>query len=254
MLEAKFNYSWFRGNPIVKGRMKNLKPWMQWHEGTTALARVLGKGTGASPILIDHVIQGTFATSAKYLTAVIDNTALYFTEPSKRRREGPARRKAWGVIPVENPLLGIPFRGWLRTGPQRYNRFTEDFYEYLEQSTSAMASFTNLMGARGDIGDLEKLIDDEYLWLMTHKALTDVAESTKLITGEIERLRSPQLNKRSKEERRRLIDQLTKRNNELVRKAVEAMNELRYNPEQWERGKKAAQKQVRSVVRKVRRG
>jgi hypothetical protein len=72
LAEAKANYSVFTQREIISGNMKDISPEFQVGPGTTKTAEFIGKQTGLSPIMIDHVYKGYTGTIGGYAADLLD--------------------------------------------------------------------------------------------------------------------------------------------------------------------------------------
>ncbi len=77
MMEMRMNYSTFSGGPIVPQRLQGLPAQMQFTNTTSGLARAVGEsaasvGLEVSPIMVDHLIRGHFASLGGLSTDAID--------------------------------------------------------------------------------------------------------------------------------------------------------------------------------------
>ena len=57
-VEAKLGKSFFTGRDILSAQEKGLLPEYQFRENTSEMAKALGKATGVSPIMLEHLVQG----------------------------------------------------------------------------------------------------------------------------------------------------------------------------------------------------
>jgi hypothetical protein len=71
-IEAKTNYSMFTQREIISGNMKDIAPEFQVGPSTTKTAEFIGKQTGLSPIMIDHVYRGYTGTIGSYASDLLD--------------------------------------------------------------------------------------------------------------------------------------------------------------------------------------
>jgi hypothetical protein len=71
--EARTNYSFFTGRPIVGQGMEGVAPEYQVGPSTTKIAQSIGNSLGVSPMKVDHVIQGYTGTMGMYLVDVVDS-------------------------------------------------------------------------------------------------------------------------------------------------------------------------------------
>ena len=82
-LEAKANYSLFTQRPIVSAGMERLEPEYQMNAGTSKVAEQLGKLSGTSPMLIDHLIQGYTGTMGMYFNDLADAVFNQYSDVKK---------------------------------------------------------------------------------------------------------------------------------------------------------------------------
>jgi hypothetical protein len=73
LVEATTNYSYFTMRPIVGQGMEGVRPGLQTGPGTTKISEAVGNAINASPILIDHIIQGYTGTMGMYLVNAVDS-------------------------------------------------------------------------------------------------------------------------------------------------------------------------------------
>jgi hypothetical protein len=94
--EAKTNYSFFTGRNIIGAGLEGVAPEYQVGPNTSQLAAWLGKQTGYSPMLIDHVIGGYTGTFGSYAVDVVDSIAFANSDvqrPSKRFEQLPVFKR-----------------------------------------------------------------------------------------------------------------------------------------------------------------
>jgi hypothetical protein len=128
LIEATTNYDFYRGRDIVPDRMKNLPKEQQFDMMTSETAKMLGKGLGMSPIMIDHALRGYFATAGKFGTDAIDwgMTKLGLAEVP------PAPEKSLMELPVLNRFTGSPYAA---------NAFVERFYKAADEMEGLLGTF-----------------------------------------------------------------------------------------------------------------
>lgn len=71
-LEVMTNWKFFQEQPVVPERTGYLPKEQQYDTFTSETAKLIGKGTGQSPMVIDHLIRGYFATAGKWGVDAID--------------------------------------------------------------------------------------------------------------------------------------------------------------------------------------
>jgi hypothetical protein len=72
LVEARTNYSFFTMRPIVGQGMEGVASEYQVAPGTSEFAKRIGKATGNSPIMIDHILQGYTGAMGMYAVDLID--------------------------------------------------------------------------------------------------------------------------------------------------------------------------------------
>ncbi len=72
LIEATANYDLYRGRDIVPQSMQDMPKPYQYDLSTSETAKLLGKWTGQSPMMIDHLVRGYFATAGQWGTSAID--------------------------------------------------------------------------------------------------------------------------------------------------------------------------------------
>jgi hypothetical protein len=71
-VEARTNYSFFTMRQIVSQGMEGVASEYQVAPGTSEFAKRIGKATGNSPIMIDHILQGYTGAMGMYAVDLID--------------------------------------------------------------------------------------------------------------------------------------------------------------------------------------
>jgi hypothetical protein len=71
-LEAKTNYSFYTGRPIVGQGMEGVAPEFQVGPGTSPIFQKLGKELGASPMMLEHMYKGYTGSMGMYLVDLLD--------------------------------------------------------------------------------------------------------------------------------------------------------------------------------------
>lgn len=71
-LEAKTNYSFYTGRPIVGQGLEGVAPEYQVGPGTSPIFQKLGKELGASPMMLEHMFKGYTGSMGMYLVDLMD--------------------------------------------------------------------------------------------------------------------------------------------------------------------------------------
>jgi hypothetical protein len=72
ILEAKTNYSFYTGRPIIAQGMESIAPEYQIGANTSPIFQKLGKELGASPIMLEHMYKGYTGSMGMYLVDLMD--------------------------------------------------------------------------------------------------------------------------------------------------------------------------------------
>ena len=75
VIEVATNHNFFQGRPIVSPGMERIEKEFQFDKNTSEFAKALGAASGASPLVIDHVMKGYFG-SVMSLFAITTNDAI----------------------------------------------------------------------------------------------------------------------------------------------------------------------------------
>ncbi len=97
-LELRANYDYFRNQPIVPDRLRNLPPAEQVQPWTSAGARAVGRALNVSPLQVEHTVEG--------LTGGLGRLALEATNEVARAAGAPAAREQRTGTALDTPLLG----------------------------------------------------------------------------------------------------------------------------------------------------
>jgi hypothetical protein len=104
IVENLTNYSFFLDRPIVGQSLVNLPNEFQYTSQTSEVAKFVGSQTGASPIKVDNLLNGYFATLGRYTLDAVDGilegtgVVASVTEPTKQLSDRPVI-KAFVVRP-----------------------------------------------------------------------------------------------------------------------------------------------------------
>ena len=71
-IEAKTNYSFYTGRPIVGQGMEGVAPEYQVGPGTSPIFQKIGKELGASPMMLEHMYKGYTGSMGMYLVDLMD--------------------------------------------------------------------------------------------------------------------------------------------------------------------------------------
>lgn len=128
VIEATTNYSLFTGRNIVPEGYTHLPKEQQYSLLTSQTARMLGQATGQSPMMIDHLLRGYFATVGQFGTDAID----YGMAKLSLTDVPPPPRKGLMELPILNRFSGSPYAA---------NAFVGRFYQASSDMEGKLAVF-----------------------------------------------------------------------------------------------------------------
>ena len=128
IIEVRTNHSIWADKPIVPEAYQNLPKPFQYSVLTSETAKMLGKFTGQSPMMVDHLLRGYFATAGKFGTDVID----YGMAKLSLTDVPPPPRKGVMEWPILNRFAGSPYQS---------NAFVSRFYEASKDMEGKLSVF-----------------------------------------------------------------------------------------------------------------
>jgi hypothetical protein len=193
--EARTNYSFFTGRPIVGQGMEGVAPEYQVGPSTTKIAQSIGNSLGVSPMKVDHVIQGYTGTMGMYLVDLVDSI-LSSNDAS------PKADKRFEQMPIIK-----------RFAVDKAAKGTVSAYYDLKNSVDEVVRTVNLLERTGKIEDIEAY--------MTKNAPMFAAQDyVKAIESEMKALREALVQVRSSDmtgaEKKDAISELTEAQNQLT--------------------------------------
>jgi len=194
LLEARDNYSVFTQRPIVGEAMRNIAPEYQVGPSTTKIAEYLGKQTGMSPIMIDHVYKGYTGTMGMYLADVMD---AVFTAGS----DNPKASQRFEQTPVLKRFL---------LDPEAKGQVSA--YYDLKNSVDQTVRTVNLLAKQGS-PDLEGYVNENISMLGVKKYVSSVDKQMQKLSAQAAMIRSTPM---PADEKRKMLDEITKIQNELT--------------------------------------
>jgi len=194
LLEARDNYSVFTQRPIVGEAMRNIAPEYQVGPSTTKIAEFLGKQTGMSPIMIDHVYKGYTGTMGMYLADVMD---AVFTAGS----DNPKASQRFEQTPVLKRFL---------LDPEAKGQVSA--YYDLKNSVDQTVRTVNLLAKQGS-PDLEGYVNENISMLGVKKYVSSVDKQMQKLSARAAMIRSTPM---PADEKRKMLDEITKIQNELT--------------------------------------
>ena len=194
LMEARDNYSVFTQRPIVGEAMRNIAPEYQVGPSTTKFAEYLGKQTGMSPIMIDHVYKGYTGTMGMYLADVMDSV---YSAGS----DNPKASQRFEQTPVlKRFLLDPEARGQVSA------------YYDLKHSVDQTVRTVNLLAKQGS-PELEGYLKENISMLGVKNYVASVDKQMQKLSAQAAMVRSTPM---PADEKRKMLDEITKIQNQLT--------------------------------------
>lgn len=193
--EARTNYSFFTGRPIVGQGMEGVAPEYQVGPSTTKIAQSIGNTIGVSPMKVDHVIQGYTGTMGMYLVDAIDSI-LSSNDAS------PKADKRFEQMPVIK-----------RFAVDKAAKGTVSAYYDLKNSVDEVVRTVNLLERTGKIEDIETYITKNAAMFAAQDYVKAVESDMKALREALVQVRSSDM---SGAEKRDAINELTEAQNQLT--------------------------------------
>lgn len=203
MTEAYINYDFFRGGAIENSAEQSVLPEARYSEHTSLLMRELGQLTGLSPKKLEHIVVGYTGTIGGYVLAAADGLI---------RAAQPGESASWRADEI--PLVKAVYRGG---GPAKSTQHMEQFYEMLGEVNELKRTVDQYRKA-GMTKEAQALLDEQGGILKARKALTQTQLQVRQLRNRLDLIQRDKT--LSGEEKRRRIDELLTRRNDLVYQAV----------------------------------
>lgn len=211
MVEAAFNYDTFRGGPIDSPQDLAVKAEARYNEQTSLLMRELGELSGFSPKQLEHLVIGYTGTMGSYVMAAADGLI---------RAARPGESASWRADEI--PLVKAVYRG---TGPAKSTQHMEEFYRMLNE-VNQLKRTVDQYRSEGLTDKANELLDEQGGILKARRSLSRTQQQVRVVRNKIELIQRDRT--MNAEEKRKRIDELLSRRNDLVYQAVNK------NRENWE--------------------
>ncbi|MFQ2067961.1 LPD38 domain-containing protein [Aeromonas veronii] len=211
LVEAAFNYDTFRGGPIDSPQDLAVKAEARYNEQTSLLMRELGELSGFSPKQLEHLVIGYTGTIGGYVMATADGLI---------RASRPGESASWRADEI--PLVKAVYRG---TGPAKSTQHMEEFYRMLSE-VNQLKRTVDQYRSEGLDDKANELLEEQGGILKARRSLSRTQQQVRVVRNKIELIQRDRT--MSAEEKRRRIDELLARRNDLVYQAVNK------NRENWE--------------------
>jgi hypothetical protein len=210
IIEEIANRKFFTGSTIVPLGLEKLDPEAQHRPWTSEAAVAAGELTGASPLRIQHVINGYLGSMGGYLLSLADAGVRLGTdkpvEPELRFDEIPVWKRFVRSDPPRSTKFKTEFYRLKRDAAKAYNTvrdyrnrgMAKDAKEFLAANRDRVATYKGLHRAGLAMSEM-------------NKAMRSIQESRTMNAGE----------------KRRRIDLILKRQNELSKRMVAASKRIK---------------------------
>ncbi|HDO1311203.1 inorganic diphosphatase [Aeromonas veronii] len=203
LVEAAFNYDSFRGGPIDSPQDLAVKAEARYNEQTSLLMRELGELSGLSPKQLEHLVIGYTGTMGSYVMAAADGLI------SASR---PGESASWRADEI--PLVKAVYRG---TGPAKSTQHMEEFYRMLNE-VNQLKRTVDQYRSEGLDDKANELLEEQGGILKARRSLSRTQQQVRVVRNRIELIQRDRT--MNAEGKRKRIDELLARRNDLVYQAV----------------------------------
>lgn len=235
VVEANINYSVYQGSPIVKGYKEDIIPREQYSPRTSEFAKVLGAaapGKGVSPMMIDHVIRGSFGGLGKWGAEIASNIIME-AKPSLRDKR-PASKEVYGLAKDWYPIV----KSVTAVGPPAYTRNMKDFFDAYDNARDMYNTFTAFKSG----GATRKQFADLYLTdgkaLEQYRVLQGGMKAASEISKKMAMVQTADPDKFNREEKRAKLDELQAQRNNVFKRVMDKYNSVDWGAVQDKMDKK----------------
>ena len=146
LAEIKLNKDIFRDKDIVPPALAKLEPFQQFDKNTSEAAKVFGKMLNVSPMKLDHLFKGYFASTAT-ITALLTDDIIAKMRGVERPDQS-MREKLSRV-----PTLGAA------VGKETNTAIVSDFWDVYKDSDKIIGTYKNLL-IKGEKEAAEKYLKE----------------------------------------------------------------------------------------------
>ncbi|WP_461606601.1 LPD38 domain-containing protein [Aeromonas rivipollensis] len=203
VVETTVNYDFFKGGPIDGPQDLNVQAEARYNEQTSLLMRELGELTGFSPKQLEHLVIGYTGTMGSYVMAAADGLI---------RASRPGESASWRADEI--PLVKAVYRG---TGPAKSTQHMEEFYRMLNE-VNQLKRTVDQYRSEGLTDKASELLEEQGGILKSRRSLSRTQQQVRVVRNKIELIQRDRT--LAAEEKRRRIDEMLTRRNDLVYQAV----------------------------------
>ncbi|WP_270830480.1 LPD38 domain-containing protein [Aeromonas sp. QDB63] len=203
LVESYFNYDAFRGIPIENAQDLAVQAEARYNEQTSLMMRELGETLGMSPKKLEHLLIGYTGTIGSYVMAAADGLI---------RAGTPGESASWRADEI--PLVKAVYRG---SGPAKSTQHMEEFYRMLNE-VNQLKRTVDQYRSEGLTDKANELLEEQGGILKSRRSLSRTQQQVRVVRNRIELIQRDRT--LTAEEKRRRIDEMLARRNDLVYLAV----------------------------------
>ncbi len=203
LVESYFNYDAFRGIPIENAQDLAVQAEARYNEQTSLMMRELGETLGMSPKKLEHLLIGYTGTIGSYVMAAADGLI---------RAGTPGESASWRADEI--PLVKAVYRG---SGPAKSTQHMEEFYRMLNE-VNQLKRTVDQYRSEGLTDKANELLEEQGGILKSRRSLSRTQQQVRVVRNKIELIQRDRT--MTAEEKRRRIDEMLARRNDLVYQAV----------------------------------
>lgn len=203
LVESYFNYDAFRGIPIENAQDLAVQAEARYNEQTSLMMRELGETLGMSPKKLEHLLIGYTGTIGSYVMATADGLI---------RASRPGESASWRADEI--PLVKAVYRG---SGPAKSTQHMEEFYRMLNE-VNQLKRTVDQYRSEGLTDKANELLEEQGGILKSRRSLSRTQQQVRVVRNRIELIQRDRT--LTAEEKRRRIDEMLARRNDLVYQAV----------------------------------
>lgn len=203
LVESYFNYDAFRGIPIENAQDLAVQAEARYNEQTSLMMRELGETLGMSPKKLEHLLIGYTGTIGSYVMAAADGLI---------RAGTPGESASWRADEI--PLVKAVYRG---SGPAKSTQHMEEFYRMLNE-VNQLKRTVDQYRSEGLTDKARELLEEQGGILKSRRSLSRTQQQVRVVRNKIELIQRDRT--MTAEEKRRRIDEMLARRNDLVYQAV----------------------------------
>ncbi|EGR1514130.1 hypothetical protein D6089_20100 [Vibrio vulnificus] len=208
LVEAYFNYSMFRGQPIENMADLSVMPEARYSERTSITMREIGELTGMSPKKLEHIFNGYLGTVGSYALWMSDYVARQMGDYGAK----PAL-KAQDLLVIKSVYQG--------SDRARSTKYLDDMYKMMREAEELYRT-VNEYRKDGRFERARELMEDRGKILNARKPLKETQKQVRQLNSQIDLImRSKEL---TAEEKRKRIDRKIEQRNAIVAATVKRVN------------------------------